>query len=66
MVDGADISGPDSLTVEANSNSTYPLTFVPTHSGKTAGQLVCLFKNVYLRMSTFPIEITLCVSNMKP
>jgi hypothetical protein len=39
-VDGASISGPDSLEVEANSIATYPLTFAPTRSGKTTGQVV--------------------------
>ena len=38
--EGACISGPDKLQVEANSTAIYSLTFEPTLNGKTTGQLV--------------------------
>jgi hypothetical protein len=38
VVSGACVSGPDSLTVDANSSSTYPLTFSPSLSGESLGE----------------------------
>lgn len=64
-MDGACISGPDTLTVEANSVSNYPLTFAPTLIGDTTAQSVSTPYHNVIRTCIGPHEglyiISVCV-----
>ena len=60
LVDGAGTSGPDTITIEANSITTYPLTFAPTLNEETIGQLVYSVY-VYLVRASAHIHACTCM-----
>ena len=46
LVGGVCVSGPDSLLVDAESTTNYPLTFAPSLTGNTSGEYVLQYTYV--------------------